>query len=700
MSTNFPNSSDIPPPAPRLPTRDRLVGLAKKLLPLGLFLVAGVALVILVGLAQRLGWLPGAQQSTSSDAAAADGAIYTCSMHPQVRQPMPGRCPFCGMPLERPPRAAADVGELAVKIEPAQRRLANIQTAKVESSPLDATLQTVGAIAIDESRQATIAAYVDGRLERLFADYTGIAIKKNDHLAVLYSPQLYAAQVEYLEARRAVTASGGLPAVRQAQEALAANTRQRLREFGMTDEQLTKLEQTGKAESRLTIYAPQGGTVVEKLAIEGNYVKAGDPIYRIAELSTVWLMLKLFPEDATRIRFAQRVEAVMQSLPGEKLTGRVAFIDPTVDPKTRTVAVRVEFLNDGRLRPGDYSRAFITFPIGPQGKVYDGGLAGKWISPMHPQIIRAEPGQCPICGMDLVPTSRYGYADEPQPQPVSLHVPRSAVLLAGGNSVVYVETRPGVFEIRPVTVGPILRDKIVILAGLKAGESVATAGNFLIDSQMQLAGKPSLIDPTRAIAKSKEREGPLVFGSIEVAAIAGETGKNLEELYAAYFQVQQSLASDKKPPAAAAQALQQTAAKLAGDSALPKPAAKLVREVADKSQHLHHLELAEARKAFKPISHAIVALATQVRGESSQAAFTHFFCPMVPGGGGDWLQSGGELLNPYFGSEMLHCGEKVQVFPTKSKAGKGPLPENEPPQHQKPDQHKEPRAAPDKKGGG
>ena len=633
-----------------------------------MFLAAGVALIVLVGVAQRLGWIRAAG-GTSGGAAVRAGSIFTCPMHPQIRQPAPGRCPICGMALVPASGAGgADLDELSVKIEPAQRRLANIQTAKVASEPVEATLQTVGAIAIDESRQATISAYVDGRIERLFADYTGVDIKKGDHLAVLYSPPLYAAQVEYVEARRASAMSGGLQAVRQAQESLAANTRQRLREFGMTDEQITELENAGKAQSRLTIYAPQGGTVIEKLAVEGKYVKAGDPIYRIAELSTVWLILRLFPEDATRIRFGQRVEAVIQSLPGETLLGRVAFIDPTVDPKTRTVGVRVELLNDhGRLRPGDYAQARINLPIGPQGKVFDKDLAGKWISPMHPQIIRDEAGQCPICGMDLVPTSRYGFAEKPVPQPKSLHVPRLAVLLAGGNSVVYVETKPGRFEIRPVTVGPILRDKIVILEGLKAGESVATAGNFLIDSQMQLAGKPSLIDPSRAIAKSKERKGPLVFEQVAVTPIGGEAGKKLEALYAAYFEVQKALAADRTPPAAAAQALHKAASELKGGATLPQSSAKLVQDIAAKSEHLHHLDLAGARKGFKPLSQAVVALATQVRGEGAQPPFTHFYCPMVPGGAGDWLQPGGELLNPYFGSEMLRCGEKVQVYPAKGK---------------------------------
>jgi Cu(I)/Ag(I) efflux system membrane fusion protein len=193
---------------------------------------------------------------------------------------------------------------------------------------------------------------------------------------------------------------------------------------------------------------------------------------------------------------------------------------------------------------------------------------------------------------------------------------------------------------------------------------VATAGNFLIDSQMQLPNKPSLIDPSRAIA---QRKGPLVFENVDVAAIGGQTGKDLEALYAAYFQVQQALAADKKPPAAAAQALQQTAAKLGADPALSKAAVKLAQEVAAKSEHLHHLELAEARKAFTPTSLAMVALAAHVRGEGAQGSFTHFFCPMVPGGG-DWLQDDGPMRNPFMGPEMLECGEKLHVFPSKGKA--------------------------------
>jgi Cu(I)/Ag(I) efflux system membrane fusion protein len=644
-----------------------LLWIARRLLPVAALFVAGVALIFLVGVAQRVGWLRPPPPPASVTGASAD-TVYTCPMHPQIRQPGPGRCPICGMELVPAASAGgANLDELAVKIEPAQRRLASIQTAPVEESPLEEELRAIGMLAIDESRQATISAYIAGRLGRLFADYTGVDIAKGDHLAVIYSPQLYAAQVEYLEARRAAAVAGTLPAVRQAQEALEANTRQRLRELGMTDEQIADLERSGQAQSRLTIYAKQGGTVIEKLAVEGNYVEAGEPIYRIADLATVWLMLELFPEDATRVRYGQRVEAEIQSQPGQPLVGRVAFIDRVVDPKTRTVSVRVELVNGHRrLRPGDYAQARIGLPIGPQGNVFDADLAGKWISPMHPQIIREAPGQCPICGMDLVPTSRYGFATEPVPQPTSLSVPRSAVLLAGGNSVVYVETEPGRFELRPVTVGAILQNRIVILNGLKQGEMVATAGNFLIDSQMQLAGKPSLIDPTRAIAKAGEKKGPLQLDQLAVQPVAGQAGQTLEALYAAYFEVQQSLAADKTPPAEAATALNKSASDLWTDEGLGEAPRELLGEIAGQTAHLHHQDLAGARKSFVPVSHAVVKLAAQVRSDRADTVFTHFYCPMVPGGGGDWLQPDDKLLNPYFGAEMLRCGEKVHELPARS----------------------------------
>lgn len=662
-----------PPPPPRaaiapLATRRSLLPARAFLVKVGIFLLAGVLFIVALGIAQRIGWIS-AEGSNQATGPVGGNQVYTCSMHPQIRQPNPGRCPICGMALVVAAAGGDDLDELSVKIEPAQRRLANIATIEVKREPVSATIQTIGAIAIDESRMSTIATYIDGRLERLFADYTGVDVAKGDHLAVIYSPELHRAQVEYIETRKGLSGmtSAALEVVRQAQTKLVTNLRQKLVELGMTEDQIVELEETGLAKSRLTIYAPIGGTVIEKLAVEGKYVKAGEPIYRIADLSTVWLMLELYPEDAARIRYGQRVESEMQSLPGQIFNGRVAFIDPSVNPKKRTVGVRVEFLNnEGQLRPGDYADATIFLPIGQQGEVYDSGLAGRWISPMHPQIISDQPGQCPICGMDLVPTTKFGYAETPVEQPTSLDVPRSAVLMAGDSSVVYVETEPGRFEIRPVTVGPILRDKVIILGGLKEGEMVATAGNFLIDSQMQLAGKPSLIDPTRAIIAQQTRNTPLEFADVRPTILPGTAGQDLEALFAAYFNIQQALAADKKPAESDATTLHQLATLLAANPVLPENAHADLATIAKHSEHLHHLELEKARQdAFRPISHAVVSLATLVRGDQAATSFHHMFCPMVKGGGGDWLQATSELVNPYWGAQMLNCGDVVQEFPAR-----------------------------------
>jgi Cu(I)/Ag(I) efflux system membrane fusion protein len=248
----------------------------------------------------------------------------------------------------------------------------------------------------------------------------------------------------------------------------------------------------------LTITSPQRGTVIARLKVEGDYVKTGDPIYRIADLSTVWLMLELYPSDAAQVRYAQEVDVELSAEPGVVFPGRVAFIDPIVSAATRTVQVRVELFNsDGRFKPGDYATAKLRLPAVPNDTVYDAALAGAWISPRHPQIVRDGPGECPLCDTPLVPTSDFGYAAKRTANAGSVTAPRSAILLAGENSVAYVEVKEGEFELRNVVVAALTPTEAALAGGIAEGEVVATDGAFLIDSQMQLAGKPSLIDPLR-----------------------------------------------------------------------------------------------------------------------------------------------------------------------------------------------------------
>jgi Cu(I)/Ag(I) efflux system membrane fusion protein len=487
-----------------------------------LLLVAGVLVVAGLGAAQRFGWIAASTGGNHTHANSSDESTrYICPMMCTPPQAEPGRCPVCAMELV-PASSSGDGDSRSIMVDPASRRVANIQTVAATRARVNDVIRAVGQLSYDEGSLKTIAAYVDGRLDALYADYTGVRVHKGDHLALLYSPRLYSSQVEFLLARKARqdSRSATLQRVIQSNDSLYESARQRLIELGMTEQQIAELEQRDSANSRIPLCAPISGTVIGRQAAEGDYVKEGQVIFKLADLSSVWLMLELFPEDAAVIRFGQKVEAEVQSLPGRTFTGRVAFIDPNVDPETRTVGVRVVIPNpDELLRVGDYAKATIEAPLTSAGdarsKVYDPELADKWISPRHPHVVRSAPGTCPICGIELVPASQFGFTDEPTPDERPLVVPRDAVLMAGDESVVYVETSPGRFEIRRVVLGPGCGDQIVILRGLNEGDKVATRGNFLIDSQMQLAGNPSLIDPSRIQPAPDE-----TFSAEAIAAIS------------------------------------------------------------------------------------------------------------------------------------------------------------------------------------
>lgn len=490
-----------------------------------LFLGAGVLLIVALGFAQRLGWISadggGGGKRRAADTEAKD-ILYICPMMCTPPLSEPGRCPVCAMELVPSSTGSGNGDERSIQIDPASRRVANIRTVAVKFVAVSREIRAVGRLSYDEGKLKTLAAYVDGRLDRLYADYTGVVVNKGDDLALLYSPELYTAQTELLAAGR--TSDPGSSSVYSgvlASESLYQNARRKLIDLGMTEQQVAGLEKTKRPATRIELVAPIQGTVIAKLASEGEYVKTGQPIYRLADLSTVWLMLELFPEDAATVRYGQRARAEVQSLPGREFSGRVAFVDPMVDPKTRTVGVRVLIANDdGRLRVGDYATAVIEVPVtdpgDPQTGIYDPDLAGKWVSPRHPHVIEDKPGKCNVCGIDLVSASTLGFTDEPISGREQLVIPRDAVLMAGNNSVVYVETEPGRFELRPVELGPGLGNEIVIFGGVSKDEQVATKGNFLIDSQMQLAGNPSLIDPGKTQSSTSEGED---FSSLELPPI-------------------------------------------------------------------------------------------------------------------------------------------------------------------------------------
>lgn len=452
--------------------------------------------------------MPGAHDGhadhAGADAAAGVVDTWTCSMHPQVRLPEAGDCPICGMDLI--PVTAGDDGHRALRLSETAMALAEIVTAPVERRVVSHEVRMVGKVAFDETRLASLTARFAGRLDRLFVDYTGVTVRAGDHMVEIYSPVLIATQQELLQAIAAADAlSEGAPSiVAERTRASVEAARERLRLWGLDAAQIDALVARGRPQERVTINAPIGGVVVKKHAVEGDYVETGTPIYEIADLSRVWVELHAYESDISWLHFGQRVEFRTESHPGETFEGRVAFIDPVLDDRTRTVKVRVNVDNaDGRLKPDMFVRATLQARLSSGRQVVEPGVAELWMCPMHPDESAPGPAECPVCGMDLVPASELGFvasADED----ALLVIPASAPLLTGERAVVYVrharhpddDADAGVvFEGRDVVLGPRAGDHYVVRSGLMAGEQVVVHGAFKLDSEMQIRGKPSMMNP-------------------------------------------------------------------------------------------------------------------------------------------------------------------------------------------------------------
>jgi Cu(I)/Ag(I) efflux system membrane fusion protein len=436
-----------------------------------------------------------------ADEKAAAIKFWTCAMHPQIKQPDPGLCPLCRMDLV--PVMASDGDDPSslreLKLSPAALALASVETVPVERRFVSADVRMVGKVDFDETRLAYLTARVPGRLDRLFVDYTGVPVKKGDHLVSIYSPELLAAQEELLQAIEGLESLKDSDNPRTKERALAtvAASREKLRLWGLADEQIKKIEADGKAHDHLTIFAPISGTVIQKNALEGSYVETGTQIYTIADLSRVWVTLNAYESDLAWLHVGQDVTFASEAYPGRDFEGKVAFIDPVLDPRTRTVKVRLNVDNpDASLKPDMFVRATAKARIASGGNVFAPELAGKWISPMHPEIVKDGPGACDICGMDLVPAESLGHVLGEDAEP-PLVIPATAALITGKRAIVYVASpdKEGVFEGREIVLGQRAGAFYLVRRGLVEGERVVTRGAFKLDAELQINAKPSMMTP-------------------------------------------------------------------------------------------------------------------------------------------------------------------------------------------------------------
>ncbi len=445
----------------------------------------------------------GHQPGGSSGSAGASRAWYRCTMPEcgdQGSSDPESRCPVCGMKRERVDTGGEVAGDFDIQLGERARRLAEVETEAAAARLLHRRIRAVGRVGYDETRYKMAGAWIDGRIDKLFADFTGMTVSQGDHLVEIYSPELLSAQEEYLQALRAVAAlrDTQTAAPHRNSEQVLYSAKRKLELLGVTDAQIQAVERSGEPHTHLVVHAPIGGTIVEKHVMEGMYVKTGDVLYTIADLTHLWLLVDLYEADLPWVRPFHDVQVTTRSLPGQVFTGQIVFIDPRVEPQTRTVPVRIHVDNPAlRLKPDMWVTAQIDAALSRDGRGAVPAPSGAFACPMHPWETAEQPAQCPICEMDMVRVATLPYYQAPtEPVPV-LSVPRDAVLQTGQRALVYIETSPAHYRGVEVTVGPLAqgedgREFYPILAGLHGGERVVTRGNFAIDSQMQLAGKPSL----------------------------------------------------------------------------------------------------------------------------------------------------------------------------------------------------------------
>lgn len=537
---------------------------------------------------------------------ASEAEVWTCSMHPQIRSPEPGACPICGMDLVPLSAAREEQDPSRVTLSERARVLARVRTAPVERRGTGgAGVHMLGRVEYDETSLATVSAWIPGRIDRLHVEVTGQRVRRGQVLATLYSPDVYAAQQDLIAARRQLERlSGASELARSSAEAASEAARQRLRLLGIPEAELDRMARASAPSRSVAVRSPSAGTIVERMASEGAYVQTGAPLYRVADLSRVWVQLDAFERDLVRVGVGQTVELEVEALPGQRFEGRVAFVDPVVDRERRTARVRVEAENEaGQLRPGMFARA-------------------------------------------IVREATHDDAEAP------LVVPASAPLFTGRRALVYVEVpdaeRP-TYEARTVRLGPRAGDVYPVVAGLREGERVVTHGAFALDADLQIRGGASMM--TRPDDRAEVDE------PVEVSAALSAT---LRGAIASYLTVQGRLAADDL--AGARQAAGALAEALSGPAPDETPRAlEAWRSIGEEARaQAARLSVAEtiqdARGAFEPLS-AQVARALRIFGNPTEQPLSLAYCPMAfDDRGAEWVQAEGAVDNAYFGAAMRTCG--------------------------------------------
>ena len=524
-------------------------------------------------------------------------AMWTCSMHPQIMQPEPGDCPICGMELIPAESSSDGLALNEIKMTPNAMALANVRTTIVGEGSADVgNTQTLsGKIKMNEEENSIQASYFDGRLEKLYIDYEGQEIRAGQLLATIYSPQLVATQQELITAL----------SLKESQPSLYNAVRNKLKLWKLSEAQISAIETSSEVRENFPVYATVSGTVSEKMAAEGDYVKQGQPLLKVSNLNSVWAEFDAYENQISQFKKGQKINIVSNAYPNETFEAEVSFIDPVLSTQSRTVTVRATLNNKaGKLKPGMFVKGNIENAVGETSS--------------------------------------------------GLTIPASAVMWTGERSLVYVKTRPNepTFQMREITLGARIGDAYEVVDGLQSGEEIVTNGTFTVDAAAQLQGKESMMNQ-KAVEDSVD-DAPMMKMSFP-ESFQKEFRMVLQE----YLAMKDAfVASDQEEIANLATATKDELESLP----LPDLNAMEKSHISTIIQRLKAIAKGESlekqRENFVVLNENMVPVMMNI-GAVDQNIYVQK-CPMANNNkGAFWLSSEKEIRNPYYGDQMMTCGSVI-----------------------------------------
>jgi Cu(I)/Ag(I) efflux system membrane fusion protein len=563
------------------------------------------------------------------DHSAEVATIWTCSMHPQIKQDQPGQCPICAMdliPLNSMQSAGDELDPNEIVLSESASKLADIQTMRVSKGTPQKTVHLQGKVQADERNIAELTARFGGRIEKLFVNFTGQNVQQGEKLATLYSPDLITAQRELLEA----------VSMKESRPSFYTSVRAKLLLWNLSDDQIAAIEERGEPLLYFDVLSPISGTVMMRHVALGDYVKEGSALFEVTDLKKIWVMFDAYESDLPWIKMGDHVELSIPSIPGKEYEGKVAHIDPYIDAKTRIAKVRIELPNAGlKLKP----------------EMFANGV-------LHSNIAESSD---------------------------RLLIPKSSILWTGKRSVVYVkvpERESPTFLYREITLGPEAGNFYVVVDGLMEGEIIAVNGVFKIDAAAQLEGKPSMMNPGGGRVSLGHDHGSMNAGEEvdqadhsehqtfepdePVVKVSTAFKEQLQNVYDSYILMTDAfVATDAEQVSIHASQVKSGLQKV--DMALLQGEAHMewMTQLETLNKTIDKIagskDIADQRLVFAEFNNTFYKSLKSFGLHQGTAYYQ--YCPMANGDvGAYWFSNKKDIENPYFGDVMLTCGETRETL--------------------------------------